>query len=192
MHARLRAPPLPTLPASPGRVGSGARANQKTASRATPRTNVFCHRGPRRRRQRRRRGHALTSDSSMSEAASELHSSRPGIVAIASKELVFQQLIFQRRLPNGRSDWRSSPPAAKSARFYRCGSTKSRPPAAKLQCRRAFPQRRRNSKRKWGSKAPPASVVAPANGMPRRSRVQARSKNQSRRPGTSPGHDPVE
>jgi len=30
-------------------------------------------------------------------------------------------------LPNGRSDWRSSPPAAKSSRFYRRGSVKSRP-----------------------------------------------------------------
>src|SRR5260221_1783079 len=34
-------------------------------------------------------------------------------------------------LPNGRSDGRSSPPAAKSSRFYRRGGAKSRPAAAK-------------------------------------------------------------
>src|SRR5262249_30140867 len=56
---------------------------------------TFRHRGPRHRRLWRRRGHALTSDSSMSEAASELHSSRPGRFANPVKRAVFQQLIFQ-------------------------------------------------------------------------------------------------
>jgi len=37
-----------------------------------------------------------SSDSSVSEAASELHSSRRWGSAIASKALIFQQLIFRR------------------------------------------------------------------------------------------------
>jgi hypothetical protein len=76
---------------APPRAQSG-----KTAIRARPRTDVFRHRGPRHRHLRRRRGHALTSDSSVSEAAFELHSSRPECPAIPPKELVFQRLFAER------------------------------------------------------------------------------------------------
>src|SRR5262249_30090684 len=106
----------------------------KTASHVTPRTDVFRHRGPRHRALRRRRGHALTSDSSMSEAASELHSSRP--VGSHPVERACLSTAYN-GFANGRSDWRSSPPAAKSARFYRRSGTKSRhrtPRKAKFAC----------------------------------------------------------
>jgi hypothetical protein len=53
-----------------------------------------------------------------------------------------KSLSFNDLLPNGRSDWRSSPPAAKSPRFYRRGGAKSRPIAAKSQRAPALPQYR--------------------------------------------------
>src|SRR5215467_13185055 len=56
---------------------------------------------------------------------------------IPLKELSFNSLSSNHGLPNGRSDWRSSPPAAKSAVFYRRSGTKSRhrtPRKAKLAC----------------------------------------------------------
>ncbi len=110
------------LPRAPPRAQNG-----KTAIRARPRIDVFRHRGPRPRHLRRRRGHALTSDSSVSEAAFELHSSRPGVSGNPAKRACLSTMY----LPNGRSDGRSSPPAAKSSRFYRRGGAKSRPAAAK-------------------------------------------------------------
>src|SRR3984893_16918991 len=109
------------LPRAPPRAQNG-----KTAIRARPRIDVFRHRGPRPRHLRRRRGHALTSDSSVSEAAFELHSSRPGVSGNPAKRTCLSTIY----LPNGRSDGRSSPPAAKSPRFYRRSGAKSRPAAA--------------------------------------------------------------
>ena len=52
------------------------------------------------------------------------------------KRACFSTASFS-ELPTGRSDWRSSPPAAKSAVFYRRSGTKSRhrtPTKAKLVC----------------------------------------------------------
>jgi hypothetical protein len=122
----------------PSQAGEGRKGGAKPKSRPPPPyapphardrnegAPTFRHRGPRHRRLRRGRGHALTSDSSMSEAASELHSSRPGRFANPVKRACLSTTYFQHGLPNGRSDWRSSPPAAKSARFYRRSGTKSR------------------------------------------------------------------
>src|SRR5215831_5407345 len=45
---------------------------------------------------RRRRGHALTSDSSVSEAAFELHSSRPGCPPSRQKSLSFNEVLAER------------------------------------------------------------------------------------------------
>src|SRR4029077_8092890 len=81
----------PTFPPPEGEGREGAQ-NRKTANRVRPRTDVFRHRGPR-HRLRRRRGHALTSDSSMSEAASELHSSRPRGSQSRQKSLFFNSFF---------------------------------------------------------------------------------------------------
>ncbi len=62
-------------------------------------------------------------------AAFELHSSRPGVPSQASENLT----VFNSAVLDGRSDWRSSPPAEKVRGFYRRVGGKSRPAATKSQ-----------------------------------------------------------
>jgi hypothetical protein len=69
----------------------------------------------------------MSDDSSVSEAAFELHSSRRGVSRKSAESTGLSGAYLQ----NGRSDWQSSPPAEKVRGIYRCKPAKSRLAAAK-------------------------------------------------------------
>jgi hypothetical protein len=89
----------------------------------------------------------------------------PGGPQSRQKSLSFNSLSFDDGLSNGRSDWRSSPPAANSACFYRCSGTKSSRLPQNCNAGRHFLSVAATQKPKWGGKAPAASVVAAASGL---------------------------